>query len=210
MLILGMGPGLSKGVAERFGLGGYRIGMISRNESKLSEFKNQLDKLGITSLYTTADLTDTEQMKAAMSTLRGQLGPVSVLFYNAVDYRMTAVLDDNIEQLTKGFRINVGHALLATQLLLNDLEQNKGAVLLTGGAAANRPDPQMASISLGKAGIRNLAYQLSEALSPKGVYVGTLTIAGWINENSKTHSPKILAELFWNMHLRRNETEVTY
>ncbi|GAA3332918.1 hypothetical protein GCM10020331_094900 [Ectobacillus funiculus] len=35
-----------------------------------------------------------------------------------------------------------------------------------------------------KAGIRNLAYSLHQELSPKGIYVGTLTIKGFVQEGT--------------------------
>ncbi|MBY0432642.1 MAG: hypothetical protein K2U26_00880, partial [Cyclobacteriaceae bacterium] len=71
-------------------------------------------------------------------------------------------------------------------------------------------NPDMASISLGKAGIRNLALQLHTVLKKEGVFVGTVTIGGWIQLNSTTHSPKILAEKFWTLNAQRNTVEVVY
>jgi NADP-dependent 3-hydroxy acid dehydrogenase YdfG len=138
------------------------------------------------------------------------MGTIDVLQYNAVDYRMNPLMSETADTLTTGFRISVANALAATQTLLPDLKSVKGAVLLTGGGSGNHPNPNMASISLGKAGIRNLAVQLNEVLKAEGVYVGTLTIGGWIQPESETHSPKILAEKFWELYQNRNQVEVIY
>ncbi len=35
VIIIGAGPGISYGVAEKFGKAGYRIALIARNEEKL-------------------------------------------------------------------------------------------------------------------------------------------------------------------------------
>ncbi len=208
IIIVGMGPGVSLGIAEKFGQEGYSVGMISRNAEKLLAYVQELQQKGITAYFATADVTDTAQLQTALHTLRDQLGGVDILQYNAVDYRMGNILDETLESLTNGFTASVGNALVAVKTLLPDLKKSQGAVLLTGGGSANYPNPDMASISLSKAGILNLAKQLNQVLGKEGVYVGTVTIAGWIQPDSPTHSPKILAELFWKLAQERNQVEI--
>ena len=210
ILIIGMGPGLSLGVAEKFGAEGYAVGMISRNAAKLEGFRQQLTQKGITAAYAPADVADTSQMLEAIDTVQSTLGPISVLHYNAVDYRMKPLLEETVDDLTTGFRISVANAFAAVKALLPDLKATGGSVLLTGGGSGNYPNPDMATISLGKAGIRNLALQLNQALASQGIYVGTLTISGWITSESPTHSPTILAEKFWELHTNRDVPELVY
>jgi short-subunit dehydrogenase len=123
---------------------------------------------------------------------------------------MIPLMEETADSLTTGFRISVGNVLEAVKALMDDLLESKGSVLLTGGGSANYPNASIASISLGKAGIQSLAYMLSDSLKTKGIYVGTLTVSGWINPESKTHSPAILAEKFWKMNKDRKVVEVTY
>jgi short-subunit dehydrogenase len=210
ILILGMGPGLSLAMAEKFGKEGYHIGMVSRTQKKLEQYQQHLTTLGIASSYAMADLANTEQMIAAIKQLALKTKNINVLFYNAVDYRMKHIMEETIEDLTNGFKISVGNVLIAVKELLPELEKNKGTVLLTGGGAANHPDANMGSISLGKAGIKNLAYQLHHSLSGKGIFVGTVTVSGWINPESKTHAPKMVAEKFWEMNTERQQIEIVF
>ncbi|WP_298144475.1 SDR family NAD(P)-dependent oxidoreductase [Flavobacterium sp.] len=210
LIILGMGPGLSLGIAEKFGAEGFTIGMISRNRHNLTKYRDQLAQKGITAHFKEADLANTEQMITALKELSNELGQVDVLAYNAVDYRMKHILEETIEDLTNGFKISVGNVLVAVQEVLPFLQKSKGAILLTGGASAHTPDPNMGSISLGKAGIKNLAFQLHTVLKSKQVFVGTVTIAGWINPESQTHSPKQIAEQFWKLYHERDRVEIAY
>lgn len=210
ILIIGMGQGLSLAIAEKFGKEGYQVGMISRSADKLAGFQLHLDKMGIVSNYEKADLSDTEQMIEAIEKLKVKLPVFGILHYNAVDARMIPLMEDTADSLTTGFRISVGNVLEAVKALMDDLLESKGSVLLTGGGSANYPNASIASISLGKAGIQSLAYMLSDSLKAKGIYVGTLTVSGWINPESKTHSPAILAEKFWKMNKDRKVVEVTY
>jgi short-subunit dehydrogenase len=123
---------------------------------------------------------------------------------------MKHIMEDNIDDLTNGFKTSVGNALEAVKTLLTTLKKSKGSVLFSGGNSATNPNPDMGSISLGKAGIKNLAYQLNKVLATDGIYVGTLTISGWIQPDSQTHSPKILAEKFWDMNSKRADVEIVY
>ncbi len=210
IIIIGMGRGLSFGIAEKFGREGYAVGMISRTAEKLAAYQTELSALGIESFYEVVDVADTEKLKHALRSLKEKLGRVDVLEYNAVDFRMKHVLQESIDDLTNGFKISVGNALEAVKELLPELKKNGGSVLLTGGGTANYPSPDMSSISLGKAGIKNLAHQLHAALKGEGVYVGTLTVSGWIAPDSPTHSPKLLADLFWRMNHERKDVEIVH
>lgn len=210
IIIVGMGPGLSLGVAEKFGGEKYVVGMISRSTDKLLDFQKQLSAKNIESFFETADVANTTELISAIKKLKEKLGRVDVLHYNAVDYRMKPLMEETIDDLTNGFKTSVANVLAATRELLPELKRSKGAILLTGGATATKPNPDMASISLGKAGIRNLAYQLHQVLIPEGVYVGTLTIDGWIQHESATHSPQILAEKFWQLNAARDRVEEEY
>jgi short-subunit dehydrogenase len=210
IIIVGMGPGMSMGLARQFASKGFTIGMISRNAEKLSQFKQEFTKEGISSHFAVADVADTSSLLGAIAQLQKEMGPIAVLNYNANDGRYVHVLEEQVDDLTRGFRISVANALAATQALVPDLTKNKGAVLFTGGGTALHPLADYATISLGKAGIRSLAYMLHDSLKKHGVYVGTLTINGAIDWESPRHSPAMLAEKFWEMFLSRNKVEVVY
>lgn len=70
--------------------------------------------------------------------------------------------------------------------------------------------PDIASISMGKAGLRNLALQLHQVLKPENIFVGTITISGWISPESQTHTPAMLAKKFWDLNQARNQVEIIY
>ena len=210
IIIVGMGPGMSMGLAEKFGKEGFKVGMISRTESKLQTYVEQLRQKGVLSDYSVADVSDTDQLRSALRKLKERLGGVDVLEYNAVDARYVNIMDEDVDDLVKGFRISVGNAFAATMELLPELKKSKGAVLFTGGGTATLPNPDFASISLGKAGIRNLAFQLNRTLKTEGVFVGTVTVGGWIHHESETHSPEILAEKFWALYQKRDQVELVY
>ena len=119
-------------------------------------------------------------------------------------------MEETAEDLTAGFTLSVANAFAATKALRADLKENKGSVLFTGGSSAIYPNTDIDTISLGKAALRILTYQLRDALKADHIFVGTVTINGKISPTSKTHSPKILAQKFWDLNQARNQVEIIH
>jgi short-subunit dehydrogenase len=207
LIIIGMGPGLSIGLAEKFGQSGFRVGMVSRSAEKLAGYQAEFSRKGIDSLFATADAYSSSEVEAAVNTLNEQLGGVDLLVYNAAALKMKPILTETPAELAADFQLSVSNAFAATQALLPTLRERKGAVLLTGGGFALYPNAQFGSLSLGKAGLRSLAYILNDALQPDGVYVGTVTIQGYIQHGSDTHSPALLADTYWELYQSRDRVE---
>jgi len=88
----------------------------------------------------------------------------------------------------------------------------KGTILFTGGGLALHPNPQVASLSVGKAAIRNLAYSLGAELELEGIQVATVTIAGYVKPG--THfDPDLIAETYWQLHTQKTgerQREIVY
>jgi short-subunit dehydrogenase len=210
VIIIGAGPGLSQGIAEKFGTEGYVVGLISRNEEKLKQQVIDLKSLGVNSFYAIANAYDKDSLNDAIISLKEKIGKIDTLVYNAAALKMKNLMDESTDDLVDDFKISVANAFHTVKLLYQDLKEMQGTVLFTGGVFAINPSPQFGSLSLGKAALRNLAFQLHQELKADNIYVSTLTINGYIQHSSETHSPKILAEKFWNMHQTRSEVEIQY
>lgn len=210
IIIVGAGPNLSLGIAEKFAENNFSIGLISRNEEKLKAQVADFQAKGIKAEYAVADAHNSSQLENALTKLVAQLGSVDVLLYNAAAMKYKNILDETTEDLVEDFKISVANAFHSVKTLHAQLKEAKGAVLFTGGGLALYPNPQVGSLSLGKAGLRNLAFQLNEVLKPDGIYVGTLTVNNAIQPDSETDSPKILADKFYEMYLNRTDVEIQY
>jgi short-subunit dehydrogenase len=210
IIIIGLGHKLGLAMAKKFGENGFAVGLISRNESSLKERATLLQGQDINVFYNTADAYDKDELESAISSLKKKMGIIDVLFYNAAGMKRKNLLSEETDDLVNDFRLNVAHVFHSVKYLLDDLSQTKGAVLLTGGGFSLNPNHEFGSLSLGKAGLRNLALQLNEALKKDDIYVGTLTINGHIQEESDLYSPSILANMFWDMYMSRIDAEIRY
>lgn len=208
ILIIGAGPGLSRSVAERFGREGFSVSLVSRNVANLENLKSALKGQGINSVFAAADAANASELNAAIGSLSQAVAGFDVVLYNAAMVKALDIMDEDPLVLTHDFSINVSNALTSLQAAYQGLRQKKGAFLLTGGGLGVTPSAAYGSLSIGKAGMRSLAYQLHDRLNGEDIYVGLLTVAGFINPDSPTHSPELLANLFWKMYTERSQVEI--
>lgn len=208
LLIIGAGPGLSSSVAEKYASEGFSIKLISRSAVNLERIKRKLEAQGIEVAFSAADAGIITQLNESIKTLSVGRTGFDVVLYNAAVVKAGDIMEETPEVLTREFTVNVANALGVLQATYNGLKQNKGAFLLTGGGLGVHPSAAYGSLSIGKAGVRSLAYQLHERLKADGIYVGLLTIAGLINPDSETHSPALLADLYWKLYSERSDVEI--
>lgn len=204
--IIGAGKGLSQAVAEKFSKEGFAVRLISRNPENLNSITAELKTKGIDADTASADAGNAKQLTEALQSLEPATG-FDVVLYNAAVVKAKDILDETSESLVRDFEINAAGALNAVHATYNGLKANKGALLVTGGGLALTPSADYGTLSVGKAGLRSLTLQLHDRLKQDGIYVGLLTVAGFINPESVTHSPELLANLFWKLYQDRNQVE---
>lgn len=207
LLIVGAGPGISLNTARKFGKEGFKVALISRSEDSLQKYVNELTNEGIAAEGFTGDASSEESLTEAIEQVIKAHGKIDVLLYNAAAGTPGKPTTLDADQLVNDFKISVTGALTSVKAVIPQMEN--GSILLTGGGLALHPYADYASLAIGKAGIRNLAYSLHQELSPKGIYVGILTIKGFVQEDTY-FSAENIANAFYNMHVNRKDIEVEY
>lgn len=208
ILIISAGPGLSRSVAEKFGQEGFKVAMISFDQTILNDLHDYLRQKNIESISAVTNVSDANELKNAITQLSGEVGGFDVVHYNAAVVKARDIMEETPEVLITDFTINTAHALLALQTAYFGLKKKRGALLLTGGGLGVVPSAEWGSLSIGKAALRSLALQLHDRLKKEDIYVGLLTIDGLINPKSATHSPAALADQFWKLYSERNVAEI--
>jgi len=207
LLIVGAGPGISLNTARKFGKEGFNVALISRNMESLQKYENELKNDGIEAKGFPGDVSSVESLKTAIDAVIKTYGKIDVLLYNAAAGRPGKPTTLSVDQVVEDFKISVAGALTSVKEVIPHMEN--GTILLTGGGLALYPYADYASLAIGKAGIRNLAYSLHQELSPKGIYVGTLTIKGFVQEGTY-FSPENIANTFYSMFENQTETEIMF
>jgi short-subunit dehydrogenase len=210
IVIVGAGPGVSAGVAKKFGANGFRVVLVARTKAKLEQYTSELDTFGVEAYGVMADASDTAALKAAFAQINAEYGDAEVLVYNAFVSTHANPTALSEQQLIDDFKVNVVGALTSVQQVIPAMiERKQGAILLTGGALALYPAALKTSLSIGKAGMRSLAFTLSDELASHGIYVGTVTIAGVVKPGT-FFDPDTIAESYWELYTQRDKKEILF
>jgi short-subunit dehydrogenase len=197
-LSIGSGPGMGYATASRFAKEGFRIVLSARNPAKTQEQANRLKAQGYDVDAQTVDCADPESVAALIDQV-AQTGPIDVLHYNAAAVRKATLAEQPRATLNQDLAINIGGALVATQVVAPQMsERGSGTILLTGGGLALAPDPDHISLSIGKAGIRAMTLGLFESLKQKGIHIATVTVEVTVTPDSK--EAEAVGEHFWQLH----------
>lgn len=213
LLQIGTGPGIGLAVARKFGKAGFEILMVARNAEKLEGFKSELAAEGIVAQGFAADIADEAAFGAVLQEIVAQHADIEVLHYNASAYNPATPTNMSIPVMISDFKTSVVGAVIAVQAVFPQMEARKqGHILLTGGGTALKAPAMLASLGIGKAGLRNLAFSLAEECAPAGVHVATITISCMVKPG--THfDPELIAGEFWRLYQQVPddwETEVVW
>lgn len=199
-VIVGAGPGLGMNIARRFAQGGFDIALISRDQSRLKGLSEKLNSEGYTAQGFAADAAIEKDLQSAFDCITQWNDNVEVLIYNAA-----AMIPDNVLDLTPStmmgnMALNLGGAICSVNQVLPLMRgRGGGTILITGGGLGLEPYPNWASLSAGKAALRNYTIALHKALFPESIHVAVIAVCG-IVEAGGLFDPDQIAEKYWQLH----------
>ncbi len=198
--IVGFGPGIGTALAELFGKHQFDLALLSRSPDKHAAALDKLTAAGIRATPFAANAADEESLNAAFEQVRRTCGETTVLIYNAFAFRTGKPTKITATECIEDLRTNVGGAITSVRAVVPAMQASgAGTILFTGGGLALEPAAIYASVSLGKAALRNYAFALAQELTPAGIHVGTVTICGMVKAG--THfDPAKIAPAFLALH----------
>lgn len=211
--IVGAGPGVGLAVARRFGREGFRLALLARRAEALTQYAADLEEAGLKAEGFPTDAADFGSLTTALAEVTARMGAPEVLVYNPAVIRQQKPSELEADTLLADLQVNVAGALVCAQQVIPAMKpEGRGTILFTGGGLALNPHPQYASLAVGKAALRNLAYSLGAELESSGIHVATVTIAGFVQPGT-FFDPDLIAEKYWALHAQeagRWEREVVY
>lgn len=212
IVIIGVGKGISGGVARRFGKEGFEVVLVARSEDKLKGYAADLAEAGIEASYKVADCAKPETLQAAIAEIEAEGGASDALVYNT---GITAPDPDEItnDYLMEHYQVDVASAVVAAQAVATDgFAEKRGCVIFTGGgfAATWAPIPPLTALCIDKAAMNGAAVCLNARYRDRGIFVGTILVSGVVDPQDERYSPDAIAEQYWDMYNERGECSVRY
>jgi NADP-dependent 3-hydroxy acid dehydrogenase YdfG len=176
--IVGVGPGNGAAFARRFADEGYATALLARSASYLEELTSEIEG----SRAFPWDVTDSAAAPEVFAQIRDQLGPVSVLVYNAGAGAFGTIDDITEADLVRAFEVNALGCLTATKQVLPDMRRAaSGNVVVIGATASVRGGDRFAAFAPAKAAQRSLAQSMARHLGRDGIHVSYVVIDGVID-----------------------------
>jgi NAD(P)-dependent dehydrogenase (short-subunit alcohol dehydrogenase family) len=222
IIVAGFGPGISRGVAERFGKEGFTVALVGRTESRLQEGVRALAAAGVEAKAFAGDLGGADAARKVVARVRKELGPVSVLHWNAYLPGAGDLSVCDPKELRPVLEIATGSLAAAVQEALPDLRAHQGAILVTNGGFG-LPVPAVDAmgvqfnamgLSIANAAKHKLVRLLNVKLAPDGIYVGEVMVTGLVkgtvfDQGNAALDPADIAKRFWEMYLARKDVSTT-
>jgi short-subunit dehydrogenase len=142
VVITGAGAGLGRATALSFAREGAHLGIISRNEERLTGLKTELNGFRRRIVAVPLDVSDADEVEKAARLIEEQLGPIDIWVNNAMVSvfspvkKMTAAEYKRVTEVTY---LGVVHGTLAA--LKRMLPRNNGIIVQVGSALAYRGIP---------------------------------------------------------------------
>ena len=123
------GPGNGQALARRFAEAGYAVALLARDQARVTALASEIpDARGYA-----CDVGDARSVSAAFTNIRGDLGEVDVLLYNAGSGVFADVETITPEQFEASWRVNAFGALLcAKEAIPHMVERGKGDIVFIG------------------------------------------------------------------------------
>jgi short-subunit dehydrogenase len=200
IVIIGAGPGIGASVARRFASEGFRLTLVARDLGRLNALADDLRSGGSRVDVRQADAANASGLRSALASIAEDSAPPAVVVYNAAMLKPTSLLDVGLDDLERGYAVDLIGAVSAAQVFLPAMrEARSGTLLFTSGSAAIRPSAGIATVSLGKAALRSAATMLASQVLDDGVHVVSITVSGAVKPGT-AFDPDLIADLYWQLH----------
>lgn len=161
-VITGGGSGIGRAVADRLRADGYHVATIDLN-SPDNEFAH------------TADVTDRGQVEAALSAIRAQLGPVTILVNAAGLDGFKRFTDITFEEWQKVVDVNLNGVFHCVQAVLPDMvDAGWGRIVNISSSSTHSGTPYMSHYVAAKSAVNGLTKSLALEYGPAGITVNAV------------------------------------
>jgi NADP-dependent 3-hydroxy acid dehydrogenase YdfG len=192
--ILGSGPNLGEAIARRFGREGWKVILVARNSERLAREVAALKTENYAISGLACDVTDFVALDRLMRS--DAIGTPDVLVYNAAVIRPVRLVDQDLDTIGPDLLTNVGGAMVAARAAIPAMvRRGSGKIIFSGGLVGSDPRPSLASLGVGKAGLRNLALGLAKDPDCAVLNIANVTIAAHITADVAMQ----IAEFYWQL-----------
>ena len=175
-LVTGASSGIGRGLAVRLAQEGYAVALAARRFDRLEEVAGDIRDYGGVAIPIRCDVSDPEQVRAAVAECRERLGPVELLVANAGIGSRTEPGHLSAEEVERVLAVNFWGAVHAAEAVLPEmLRRRMGHLVAVASVAGFGGLPGRGSYTASKAALFNFFESLRMDLRDSGVAVTVIS-----------------------------------
>ncbi|WP_207532740.1 3-ketoacyl-ACP reductase [Desertivirga arenae] len=214
-LVTGAGKGIGKAIAIALANEGAHVGLVARTASDIEAVAKEIEALGVKAAFATADISNREEVEAAVNKIQSELGNVDILINNAGTGTFGKFLELEPEVWENQVKVNLFGVYYATRAVLPQMIERKSGDIVNISSTAGKSGSAITSAySASKFGVFGLSESLMQevrkhnirvtALAPSTVVTDLAYSANLINgDPERVMHPEDFAEFIIG-HLKLN------
>jgi NADP-dependent 3-hydroxy acid dehydrogenase YdfG len=201
-LVTGASSGIGAATAEQLAAEGAAVALAARRADRITELADRITAAGGRALHIEADVTDEQQVRAAVARTVAELGRLDVVIANAGVMLLGPVVDAPTEEWTRMVQINVlglmytAHAALPHLLAAADREPRRVADLVLVSSVAGRvPRNGSGAYNATKHAVGAFGEALRQEVTERHVRVSLIEPGAVATELAGHNRPEILESI---------------
>jgi short-subunit dehydrogenase len=192
-VVTGASSGIGRSLARRMAMAGDAVALLARRQDLLDELAAEIEAAGGRALALACDVTEREQVLAALKEVERRLGPVDCLVANAGGGEPTFVDGFQARQIADALALNVvGVANCIEGVLPGMLARGSGRLVAVSSLAGVRGLPTGAAYSAAKAALDRMMESLRIDLRGRGITV-TVIAPGPVRLKAKSKKSRLVS-----------------
>ena len=172
-IVTGGGRGFGRAISEALAHAGAAVAVISRTAAQVEEVANAIEAAGGRAIGIPCDVTNREQVEAAVATVAERLGPVTILVNNAgIPGPFGPIADTDPDDWWRALTIHLYAPLLFAHAVLPGMQaRGRGRIINVASRAAIMFQPGLSAYVVGKTAQVQWAAHLDAEEKDKGIRV---------------------------------------
>ena len=174
-MVTGGGSGLGEAIAAQLGRDGHRVAVLDVNGESADKVAAELRANGAQAMAVEADVSESDSVRTAFSTVRDAFGPVEILVTSAAVAGFTRFDQIDLQEWNRYLAINLTGTFLCMQAALSDMVSAQwGRIVTISSAAGQNGASRQGHYSASKGGVIALTKSVALDYAAKGITVNTL------------------------------------
>ncbi len=176
VLVTGGGRGIGKRLAIGFARAGARVGLLARSKAEIDLTHLEIEHNGGNALRMRADVSDMEQVLAAVDRMRVHLGPVHVLVCAAaIQGPLGPFTDSNPKAWNETIVTNLLGVVNSCRAVLPQMvERRSGKIIVLSGRGAANSRPNFSAYAVSKAAVVRFVETIADEVRDHNVQINCM------------------------------------